>query len=92
MRSEQERVRIEKLESISQVCNPYPEKYEITHSLLEASVLPDETRNVSIAGRIVFIRKMGKLSFIKLRDIEADLQVSIKVDLVGEENYEFFKS
>lgn len=92
MRSEQERVRIEKLESISKVCNPYPEKYEITHSLLEASVLPDETNNVSVAGRIVFMRKMGKLSFIKLRDIEADLQVSIKIDLVGEENYEFFKS
>lgn len=92
MRSEQERVRIEKLECISKVCNPYPERYETTHSLLEACTLPDETKNVSIAGRIVFMRKMGKLSFIKLRDIEADLQVSIKVDLVGEELYEFFKS
>ena len=35
---------------------------------------------------------MGKLSFLRLRDIESDLQVSIKFDLVGEENYSFFKS
>ena len=38
------------------------------------------------------MRKMGKLSFLKLRDIEGDLQVSIKIDLVGEEKYKFFKT
>ena len=90
--SEQELVRREKLEEIKKVCNPYPEKYETTNSLLEASKLEDGVKDVSVAGRIVFMRKMGKLSFLKLRDIEADLQVSIKIDLVGEENYEFFKS
>ena len=90
--SEQETVRREKVESIRSVTNPYPERYEVTHSLKEASNLPDETKNVSVAGRIVFMRKMGKLSFLKLRDIESDLQVSIKIDLVGEENYEFFKT
>ena len=90
--TEQEIVRREKLKEISKVCNPYPERYEITHSLKEASLLPDETNNVSVAGRIVFMRKMGKMSFLKIRDIEADLQISIKVDLVGEENYAFFKS
>jgi len=37
------------------------------------------------------MRKMGKLSFIKIRDIEADLQLSIKIDVVGEERYNFFK-
>lgn len=91
MRPEQELVRINKLNEIAKVCNPYPERYEVTHTLLEASKLPDETLDVRIAGRIVFMRKMGKLSFIKLRDIEADMQVSIKVDLVGEERYQFFK-
>jgi len=90
--TEQELVRREKVEEIRKTCNPYPEKYEITHSLKEASTLADETRNVKIAGRIVFMRKMGKLSFLKLRDIEGDIQVSIKIDLVGEESYEFFKS
>lgn len=90
--SEQELVRREKIEEIKKFCNPYPEKYEITHSLKDASNLPDETKDVSVAGRIVFMRKMGKLSFLKLRDIEGELQISIKIDLVGEEAYEFFKS
>ena len=90
--SEQELVRREKIEEIRKFCNPYPEKYEITHSLKDASNLPDEEKNVSVAGRIVFMRKMGKLSFLKLRDIEGELQISIKIDLVGEEKYNFFKS
>ena len=90
--SEQELVRRGKVEEIKKYCNPYPERYEITHSLFEASKLEDGTSNVSIAGRTVFMRKMGKLSFLRLRDIESDLQVSIKFDLVGEENYSFFKS
>lgn len=90
--TEQEIVRREKLEEIGKVCNPYPERYEITHSLKEATMLEDETNNVSVAGRIVFMRKMGKMSFIKIRDIESDLQLSIKIDLVGEEKYKFFKS
>lgn len=90
--SEQELVRRGKVEEIKKYCNPYPERYEITHSLLEASKLEDGVKNVSVAGRIVFMRKMGKLSFLRLRDIEADLQVSIKIDLVGEDSYSFFKS
>ena len=90
--SEQELVRRNKVEEIKKICNPYPEKYEITNSLKEAATLPDETKDVSVAGRIVFMRKMGKLSFLKLRDIEGELQASIKIDLVGEEQYEFFKT
>lgn len=90
--SEQELVRRGKVEEIKKYCNPYPERYEVTHSLLEASKLEDGVKNVSVAGRIVFMRKMGKLSFLRLRDIEADLQVSIKIDLVGEDSYSFFKS
>lgn len=90
--SEQELVRRGKVEEIKKYCNPYPERYEVTHSLLEASKLEDGTKDVSVAGRIVFMRKMGKLSFLRLRDIEADLQVSIKIDLVGEDSYSFFKS
>ena len=90
--SEQEIVRREKLEEIKKVCNPYPEKFEITHRLHEAINLPDETKEVRVAGRIVFMRKMGKLSFLRIRDLEGSLQVSIKIDLVGEEKYSFFKS
>ena len=90
-RTEQELVRIEKLDKIRETCNPYPEKYERTHRLKEARLLEDGTKDVRIAGRIVFMRKMGKLSFVRIRDIEADMQLEIKIDMVGESNYEFFK-
>lgn len=89
--TEQEIVRRKKVEEISKYCNPYPEKYDVSHTLKEASFLDDETKDVSVAGRIVFLRKMGKLSFLRLRDIEGELQISIKIDLVGEEKYQFFK-
>ena len=89
--SEQELVRRQKVEEIKKICNPYPERYEVTHRLKDAINLPDETTGVRVAGRIVFMRKMGKLSFIKIRDIEGDMQLSIKIDVVGEERYNFFK-
>ena len=90
--TEQERVRRDKVEEIRKYCNPYPEKYDVNYTLSEASTLADEVKDVRVAGRIVFMRKMGKLSFLRLRDIEGSLQVSIKIDLVGEEKYSFFKS
>ena len=89
--SEQELVRREKLNEIKNYCNPYPEKYERTYTLKEVKALEDGTDNVSIAGRIIFMRKMGKLSFVRIRDLEGDMQLEFKVDLIGEEKYAFFK-
>ena len=91
MKSEQELVRINKLDEISKVCNPYPDRYEKTHSLEDAKLLDDGTTDVSIAGRIIFARKMGKLSFVRIRDLKGDMQLEFKVDVLGEENYAFFK-
>ena len=92
IRSEQELVRREKLEKIKEYCNPYPEKYEVTNSIKEAREIDDGTQDVKIAGRIVFMRKMGKLSFLRIRDIQASIQVSMQLDLVGEEAYKFMKT
>ena len=89
--TEQERVRRDKLAEIRKVCNPYPDKYETTHTLKEAFELEDGTKDVSVAGRVVFARKMGKLSFVKIRDLEQAFQLELKVDLLGEEKYDFFK-
>lgn len=89
--SEQEQVRRDKLEEIKNYCNPYPEKYDVTHKIKDARLLDDGTTDVSIAGRIVFMRKMGKLSFVRIRDIEGDMQLEIKIDMVGEDKYAFFK-
>ena len=68
--SDQEKVRREKLKEIEKITNPYPERYERTHRLNEAVNLDDGTKNIALAGRIIFARKMGKLSFVKIRDIE----------------------
>ena len=89
--SEQEQVRRDKLEEIKKYCNPYPEKYNVTHKIKDARLLEDGATDVAIAGRIVFMRKMGKLSFVRIRDIEGDMQLEIKIDMVGEEKYAFFK-
>ena len=89
--TEQEIVRREKLEEIKKYTNPYPERFEVTNTLSEARNLSDGTNDVSIAGRIVFMRKMGKLSFIRIRDLEADIQVQLKADTTNSDDYEFFK-
>ena len=90
--SEQERVRRSKLEEIRQVCDPYPDKFERTHRIREARELEDGENGVRIAGRVTFMRKMGKLSFIRIRDLEGSIQLEFKVDVVGEEKYKFFKT
>ena len=89
--SEQEIVRRNKINEINKYTNPYPDRYEVTNTLSEARNLIDGTKEVSIAGRIVFMRKMGKLSFIRLRDLEADIQVQLKSDVTNTDDYEFFK-
>ena len=89
--SEQEIVRRDKLKEISEYCNPYPERFERTHTLKEAKLLEDGTKNVSVCGRATFLRKMGKLSFVKIRDIEDNFQLEFKIDLLGEEKYQFMK-
>ena len=86
--SEQEIVRREKLKNVER---PYPDKYETTHTISEARVLEDGTKNVSIAGRIGFMRKMGKLSFVKIKNIEDAIQLQIRADVLGEEKYDEFK-
>lgn len=89
--TEQEIVRREKLEEIKKVCNPYPERFDRTHTLDEASKLEDGIKGVRLAGRIIFMRKMGKLSFIRIRDLIGAMQLELRIDIVGEDNYVFFK-
>ena len=89
--SEQELVRRDKLSEIAKICNPYPDSFKRTHTLKEAKVLEDGTNGVSVCGRIIFMRKMGKLSFVRIRELESDLQLEFRIDEVGEKKYDFFK-
>ena len=47
--------------------------------------------NVSIAGRMMFKRVMGKASFCNIRDLKGDIQVYVAKDSVGEDAYATFK-
>ena len=87
--SEQELVRREKLNNIK---NPYPEKYETNYDICDAAKLDDGVTGVRVAGRIVLMRKMGKMSFLTIGDIYGKIQVSVKVDMIGEESYQEFKA
>lgn len=71
--------------------NPYPERYARTHELCEAAKLPDGVQDVCVAGRVTAIRRMGKLSFLTLSDMEGKLQIAVMRDEVGEDTYDFFK-
>ena len=89
--SEQEIVRREKLEKLKAAgIHPYPERFELSHGLKEARELADGTLNVQVAGRITAIRRMGKLSFITIQDLRGKLQLCMKIDDVGEANYQHY--
>ena len=45
-----------------------------------------------VAGRIMFIRKMGKASFFTIQDKKGNIQIYISINDVGENTYELFKS
>ncbi|MBY0469636.1 lysine--tRNA ligase [bacterium] len=90
--SEQEQVRRSKLEKLTEAgVQLYPERFDMTHTLAEASQLADGVADVRVAGRIVAMRKMGKLSFVSIQDLAGRVQLCIKMDGVGEKNYEIFQ-
>lgn len=91
--SELKKVRLEKEEKLKELgVNIHPERYEVTHALKEARLLEDGTKNVRVAGRVMSKRKMGKISFMDLRDIEGKIQLVIKRDDIGEETYKILHS
>lgn len=71
--------------------NPYPDKYDVNFQLYEARDLPDGTPNVRIAGRITLMRKMGKMSFARVSDVSGSIQIAVKKDILGEQEYDFFR-
>jgi lysyl-tRNA synthetase class 2 len=73
--------------------NPYPYRFDVTANSagILASFVDDTEEEVSVAGRIMTIRKMGKASFFHIQDSEGRIQVYMKRDDVGEEAYKTFK-
>lgn len=50
-----------------------------------------EGKTVSVAGRVMSKRRMGKIGFSHLQDLSGQIQLVVKKDTVGEDEYEYFK-
>jgi len=93
-KEEQTQSRLDKLQRIRALgINPYPARYNRTHSAQQAIALfrenEDNLETVKVAGRITAMRLMGKASFTDIRDGSGRIQVYFKKDDLGEEKYEF---
>ena len=68
-------------------------KYDQTHHSQEIKDNYDELegKQVSIAGRMMSKRVMGKASFCNVQDLKGNIQSYVARDSVGEENYKEFK-
>ncbi|MBR5473077.1 MAG: lysine--tRNA ligase [Clostridia bacterium] len=88
-------VRRDKLSAMKESGNdPFVKtKYDVdAHSMQIKGDFPGfEGKTVSVAGRIIARRIMGKASFVTLRDGEGDIQLYVRRDDVGEETYAAFK-
>jgi lysyl-tRNA synthetase class 2 len=81
--------------------NPYPPKY---HSKIEKNMdtiqkdfktlQPGESSDVltTVAGRVMTYRNMGKAAFLDLKDSSGKIQIYIRSNVVGDEEYKLFKS
>ena len=96
--SEQHEIRLEKLEELQEMgINPYPYDFDVTHSSEEILNKPElvkeddqdaeEAEQVAVAGRIMTRRIMGKSTFFNLQDSDGTIQVYIRRDDVGTEEY-----
>jgi lysyl-tRNA synthetase class 2 len=89
---EQHEFRVEKIEALREAgIEPWPDRFERTHSAAEARELPEGTDDVAIAGRLRFIRQMGKLAFAHLQDASGMLQIMIRKDQIGEDMFKAVK-
>ena len=68
-------------------------KYDVTHHSQEIKDQFDELegQEVSIAGRLMSKRVMGKASFCNVQDLQGNIQSYVARDSIGEEEYKAFK-
>ena len=68
-------------------------KYDQTHHSVEVKENYEELegKQVSIAGRMMSKRVMGKASFCNVQDLKGNIQSYVARDSIGEENYKEFK-
>ena len=99
MTSRLERITEQRLDSLSRIrargMDPYPHSYHPSHTVREATALfelqGEKSQEISLAGRIMSRRSIGKMSFLDIRDGSGKIQLSFRYDLLGKERYEFLQ-
>ncbi|MGN1357872.1 MAG: lysine--tRNA ligase [Bacilli bacterium] len=100
--TDQELIRREKANRLKEMgLDPYGQRFDrnaFSRDIKEKyqSVEHDEFENITdeytVAGRIMFIRKMGKASFFTIQDKTGSIQIYISINDVGEDSYNLFKT
>lgn len=89
------KVRREKLADLQERGkNPFKiTKFDVTHHSMEIkeNYANLEGKTVSVAGRMMFKRVMGKASFCNIQDLQGNIQVYVARDDIGEDDYKDFK-
>ena len=91
--------RKEKLNKIRELgIDPFPYSFDKTHHARDITKkykqlkAEEKTKdNVSVAGRIMQMRKMGKAAFMHIQDATGKIQLYLRSDDVGVENYKLLK-
>lgn len=99
--TEQERVRRQKMQDLKDMgIDPFGSAYKrTTTSGKIIAQYEDKTKeelqeldvHVKIAGRIMTKRRQGKAGFMHIQDVDGQIQIYVRKDVVGEEQYEIFK-
>jgi lysyl-tRNA synthetase class 2 len=80
-------IRLQKAEAIRAAGGlPYASTFPRTHKLQAAKAEPDGTA-VSVAGRVMLLRDMGKMTFATLQDESGRLQILLRANDLGEDKY-----
>src|SRR3972149_11650852 len=99
MTSRLERITEQRLDSLNKIrargIDPYPHSYHPSHTVQEAITLFEQqgesSQNISLAGRVMSKRSVGKMSFLDIRDSSGEIQLSLRYALLGRERYEFLQ-
>jgi len=94
--NEQRRIRREKLKALQEAGRD-PFLHETWNVTAHSKDIKDnfeamEEQEVSVAGRIMAFRNMGKASFIDIQDKQGRIQSYVRKDAIGDEEYKWFKT
>ena len=71
--------------------DPYGGRFEVSESVAEARAKPDAEREVTLAGRIMSHRDMGKSMFADLKDSTGKIQLYVQKKVLADEQFDLFK-